>query len=258
MFEKQFQLPNELISIPRRGLRHALPESVDTKVRDFRVGSFLHRDVYRRVRPQWSSDDLVRFDLILNSSVLAQRFPHPDAGRKLMGVVDYNYRNELFGYSLDMSKIIQNAIYTMPSYFDKYYAILLFGSIPRGLVKRPGYFDPSNIDIAVIGNFNSSERDYIFDHIRQDRHDLQDYMLRQNKMWRMPFEQRCNVGVHIQDQGKITGNSFSTALQYISSCAYPLYDNYHVWSEIESDAIAYYNKKFEKKRERKLNNRRLR
>ncbi|MCL5970090.1 MAG: hypothetical protein M1450_01135, partial [Patescibacteria group bacterium] len=72
--------------------------------------------------------------------ILAKRYPKPEQGRKFMESVDYERRKELLEKAVHLSESIVASWKEINP--DKPIAIILFGSVAKGLVKQTQNPDP--------------------------------------------------------------------------------------------------------------------
>ena len=76
-----------------------------------------------------------RLRQITNDGTLRRRYPDPDEGRDFMDEIDFDRRNKLLGMAQEANhKIIEEWKGINP---DKNIAVILFGSVAKGLVKNP-------------------------------------------------------------------------------------------------------------------------
>lgn len=166
-------------------------------------------------------EELQRLKIMASDTILKNRYPTAEEGSKYMDEVDIAWRERLFGIAQQTSAHIVTHAQDMGK---KDFAVVLFGSVAKGLTKSPNHPDPSNIDMAVIGDFTAEERDELFDRIRPYRKEQEGKV--GNK-----------VGVHIQHTEIFGKNRYNEALNYIASGATALYDPEGVWERIELQAL---------------------
>lgn len=196
--------------VHNRGVRVALPPESTSKISK---ASILGQGV--------PEEEVQRLKVITHDPILRKRYPADSDGQEYMQSVCANWRNELLSRAQSISCEIAHQAESMRK---RPTAIILFGSVARALTKYKGHEDPSNIDLAVIGHFNDSERTELFDRIRPVRES-------------MAGEIGNNVGVIVQDVQAVRNNDFDSALIYIGSSATALWDPEGLWAQIEKDAL---------------------
>jgi len=213
------------ISVPRRGLRIAPPAGV----RDFVVEAQSGNQV-----DPLREEQKAELWMVLFSKVFKRRYPNPEEGKKIMNEISQPRRKELLSLADELTEEIVGKWREISP--DKEIAVILFGSVATGLVKAAGHLDPSNIDLAVIGNISDTEKERLFDEIREKRDEVTQ-RIREG----IPFEvpNGANAGVHVQHVDKLKANNFDPALEYIKSCAMPLYDPANIWGEIKTRALGH-------------------
>lgn len=189
-----------------------------------------------------------RLRVIIEDGNLKKRYPTVEDGLDFMKKVDYLKRDEMFGYAVDMSKHIVEKWREINSEIPV--AVILFGSVAKGLVKSAENPDPSNIDLAVIGTISDSERERLYDSIRERRGEIQQNILSSHSEIDSPEDNPGNVGVIIQDTHKVINGNFTAAINYIASCATPLHDDAGIWQAIEDEAL---ERSYEKTKHKKKN-----
>lgn len=228
--------PNYLITLPKRGLRVIAPKHTQRVMALARR----HKEESSRFSAEeketlWPETEKTRLRLIKQCGILAKRYPNPKDGKKFMETVDYQRREELLTKAKDLSTDIVSAWQDINP--DKPIAIILFGSVAKGLVKHGENPDPSNIDIAVIGDITQSERERLMDEIRPHRKSVQGWILE-----RVPFVNSSernpgNAGVMVQNTEKLTKDNYEPTRNYIASGAITLYDPQGIWSDLENQAL---------------------
>ncbi len=216
--------PEYLITLPRRGLRIIPPRETMENMVLARSGN--------HVNP-WSERERARLALIKRDTIMRKRFPDPSHGQDLMREVSYSRREELLSMAQELSdKVVAEWRELHP---DRAIAVILFGSVAKGLVRNRQHQDPSNIDIAVLGNFSNEERTELLDAIRPARQEIRSRVL-ETCPEDVP-EGAGNAGVFVQDIDKVINNKFAGAKEYISANAVALYDPAGIWGAIESAAL---------------------
>ncbi|MFA5932839.1 MAG: hypothetical protein WCV81_01075 [Microgenomates group bacterium] len=173
-------------------------------------------------------EECQRLKILVDDPHMKKRFPTPNSGRQYMYSVDLNWRQYLYAEAQKMTSHIVDEAKRLDL---NNFAVLLFGSVAKGLTRDKYHDDPSNVDLTVIGDFTENTRNELFDYIRP---------------YRAQGGERIhnNIGVHIQNLEKLTRNNYNEALTYIGSLARPLHDPSGIWQKIEHDAIEYSRQKF--------------
>lgn len=215
-----------LITLPRRGLRIIPPGETAANMVRVKEGQSI---------VPWTAREKARLALIKNDTIMRKRFPNPNDGQALMEDVCYQRREELLSLAVDLSNRIVEEWDTMTP--NKNIAIILFGSVARGLVRRSDHYDPSNLDMSVIGDFTEEERTELLDAIRPARKETGQKILETCGEANVIREGSGNAGVYVQHVDKLINNKFATAKEYISSNAMVLHDPVGIWSAIEGAAL---------------------
>ena len=182
-----------------------------------------------------------KMELVSLAGTLKSRFPDPQSGEGFMTQVDPDRGETLKGYATELTEEIVSSWQNIAP--EKPIAVVLFGSVARGLVKSQMHTDPSNIDLSVMGDINEEEREKLFDLIRPQRVSTQEKILKDCPDVQTGELNPGNAGVHIQHVDKLRKNGFhSTLYWYIASSAQALHDPDNVWGQLESDALDYYIK----------------
>ncbi len=192
---------------------------------------------------------------VMNNTILRNRFPGREDGAFFMESVSPEWREFLMKKAYEMSDVIVNANRDQA---NRDIAVLLFGSVARNLVKRRNYHDPSNIDLAVVGKFESEQEvNDLYDSIRPARVRISSEITRGEKCSCCSVEnydpQKCRankvgspaagpydfprVGVSIKTADQAKKSGYINARVWLSGCAKPLYDAQGVWKEIEEEAL---------------------
>jgi predicted nucleotidyltransferase len=220
------QRPELLITLPKRGLRIVPPPETAANMQRVRSGE--------RIEP-WTDREKARLSLIRRDTIMKKRFPDSSHGNALMNEVCYSRREELLEMARDLSdEVVARWRDLHP---DKNIAVVLFGSVARGLVRNRHNQDPSNIDIAVLGNFSDEERTEMLDAIRPARLETRDRILKTCEGIESFPDGSGNAGVFVQDVSKVINNKFAGAKEYIASSAMALYDPSGIWEMIETAAL---------------------
>lgn len=215
-----------LITLPRRGLRVIPPPETQDNMRKARAGQIV----------SWSDEEKKRLKLLTHCSILTKRYPTPQDGQRFMQGVNYEWGKELLGMAHETTDEIVSQWNTINPHTD--IAVLLYGSITKGLVKNPDNPDPSNIDIAVIGNIGFAEREELFDAIRPKREEIRERILSKCPAVHSREPNPGNVGVIIQHTDKLAINNFGQARTYITAGARALYDPSGLWQRLEEEALS--------------------
>ena|SRR3989344_9266915 len=162
-----------------------------------------------------------RLHIITNDSILRKRYPSEEDGKKYMNSVDMKWRQSLYAKAILISEEVAAHARGIGK---EDFAILLFGSVAKGLTRSQHDADPSNIDLAVIGEFTDQDREELLNRIRPIRD-------REEK------EIGNNVGVFVQTPEKLRKTNYSTAIMYIGSSARTLYDPKGIWADLEKEAL---------------------
>lgn len=234
--------PEFLITLPKPGVQVLAPRETQENMALARQGK----------RVVWSDGEKARLRLMKSDGVLAKRYPSRDEGRKFVETeVDYEWREQLLRMAYELSDTIVASWKEI--YPGKDVAVVLFGSVAKGLVKGPGHLDPSNIDVTVIGEFNESERSALFDAIRSKRNELEDGM-KAHYPNMSPDSRGGNAGVHIQDRKKLENDRHSQTKCLIRSGATALHDPKGIWKELEEKALQDVANEMRREDERKMRN----
>jgi predicted nucleotidyltransferase len=217
-----------LITLPKRGLRVIPPAETRQNMTRARTGE----------KVSWSAAEKARLLMLRDCNILAKRYPKREDGKRFMEEVNYEWREELFEMSKELSsEIVLSWNRIAP---EKDIAVVLFGSVAKGLVKEPHSINPSNIDMAVIGRISQTEKEALFDMIRPKRKAIQQRIL--SRCPYIDFDSEDpnpgNAGVIIQDVSKLKKNGYEPTIRYIASGAFAMHDPANIWSEIERQAIA--------------------
>ena len=225
-----------LITLPKRGLRIVAPEHTQRVMELARR----HKEEGTRFTPEekqelWPDTEKARIWLIQQCGTLAKRYPNPEDGERFMESVDYQRRNELMQKAQALSDDIVYSWQTINP--DKPIAVILFGSVAKGLVKHTQNPDPSNIDLAVIGDISQDEREKLMDEIRPNRKSVQEWILERVPFVNSTEENPGNAGVIIQHTDKLTKDRHEPTRNYIASGAIALHDPERIWSNLETEAL---------------------
>jgi predicted nucleotidyltransferase len=248
---RNLESEQSLITIPKRGLRVIAPEYTQKVMELARK----HKEEGTRFTDEekenlWPNTEKARLFLMKQCGTLARRYPKPEEGRKFMENVDYQRREELLEKARHLSTDIVSSWGKISP--DKPIAVILFGSVAKGLVKHTQNPDPSNIDIAVIGDISSEERESLMDEIRPHRKSLQEWILQRVPFINSSDKNPGNAGVIIQNIEKLTKDNLEPAKNYITSGAIALYDPEGIWSNIESQALNNTYERIESKKNKRL------
>lgn len=228
--------PEHLITLPTTGLRIIPPEETRKNIAFAKSGilPFVGNAIY------WSDQEKARLRLLATNPIMRKRFPTKEAGKVFMEAIDYERRETLLSYAHELTGQITKSWQEIND--KKPIAVILFGSVATGLVKGCDSPCPSNIDLAVLGNFSEEERLSLYDGIRERRSDIQERILKDCPEVNSRESNPGNAGVTIQNVAKIIKSNFGGAREYISAGAMVLYDPYFIWSNIEQCALESYMK----------------
>ncbi len=244
------------IYIPARGVRVELPPQVlaQSKMHEHNI----HRCSQTCERPaivplSWESKYWII--AIQNDRTLRRRYPQEEIGQRFMTQVDHDWRETLYDRALDLTGSIQNAAREIGV---QRFAVVLYGSVARNLVKRPGHPDPSNIDIAVVGSISCQEKDEMYRLIRNDREEVTTRIkdeeknaiearteglaldrVTKAKLGRIDREidPIGRAGVIIRSVPAVKESDYDLVLWYMAGCGQPLYDHDGLWAQLEHEAM---------------------
>lgn len=216
-----------LITLPKRGLRIIPPAETQANMLRVRGGEVV----------TWSEEEKIRLKMLINCPILAKRHPDATHGNEYMKSVDLERRNYLFGLANELSEGIVNEWHKINPNRD--IAVLLYGSVAKGLTRRADHPDPSNIDLAVMGNIEPNEKEKLFDEIRCKRAEVQKKILSSCPTINSQEQNPGNAGVIIQDLKVVSKGNYSSIRAYITSCAIPLHDPARIWVAMEMEALKY-------------------
>lgn len=183
-----------------------------------------------------------RLQIMINDPILTKRHPLPKNGEIFMSQVDYSRRDSLLPLAQELSSHIVGLWQTInPS---KEIAVLLYGSIARGLVKKADNPSPSDIDLTVIGDFTEKERVELRNRAQEKREEIKSRILEDcTNVTDDAWADIRYAGTLVQNIEKLTKNNFSDAIQYVASGTQALYDPSGIWAKIENEAIEAYRKR---------------
>lgn len=248
---RNLELEQNLITIPKRGLRVIAPEHTQQVMELARK----HKKEGTRFTDEekatlWPENEKARLYLMKQCGILAKRYPKPEQGRRFMENVDYERRKELLEKAVHLSESIVSSWKEINP--DKPIAIILFGSVAKGLVKQTQNPDPSNIDLAVMGDINPEERERLMENIRPHRKTVQEWILQKVPFINSPERNPGNAGVIVQNSEKVKKDNLEPAKNYITSGAIALYDPEGIWKELETQALNITYERMSRKNKRKL------
>ncbi len=190
-----------------------------------------------QAKPVQDSDirESQRLSQIHNDGVLKNRYPTQQSGEAFMQTVDMNRRQTMLTMAGEAAeKIISEWRDINP---DKEITVVLFGSVAKGLVKNCEQSDPSNIDMAVVGDITDDEKEALYDAIRPYRKEVQDQLLASCGNVEVGDSNPANLGVSIQHISKLTNGHYSGMVNHLKAAAFPLYDPEGMWHELEGNAL---------------------
>ncbi|MDP2637616.1 MAG: nucleotidyltransferase domain-containing protein [Candidatus Levybacteria bacterium] len=233
--------PEQLITLPKRGIRIIPPQETQANMKLANEGQ----------KVTWSWEEKTRLKQLINCSILEKRYPTREDGARFMrDEVDYDRREELLCMAHELTNHIISSWKRINPNTE--IAVILFGSVAKGLVKKADHPDPSNIDLAVIGDISDEERTELYDRIRPKRKDVQRRIIANNPHISPEIKQKAienqyvdrnenfgNAGVFIQTPEKVKKNNYSVGITYIKSNAQTLYDPSGIWQEIEKETLGF-------------------
>ncbi len=217
-----------LLYIPQRRLKILAPNGLETFVSRAKNGY--------GVKPL-NEKEKAKLWLNLYSGILKKRCRSGEYDDSFRENIDFERRRELLNMARELTDCIVNQWKKISP--NKEIAVLIFGSIPRGLVKSTTHPDPSNIDLAVIGVINDDEKNRLFDAIRPKRTATQEIILQgcRNVNSEIDLHRSGNAGVIIQNTDKLLASNYAQTIEYIKANATPLYDPLDIWGRIEDQAL---------------------
>ncbi len=144
-------------------------------------------------------------------------------GNNYMSRVNLEWRETLLKEANLMARVIRNSAVEL-GFADEEFAIILFGSIPRGLSRTRTDEDPSNIDLSLIGNFSDYDREAILNRIKPTRDEIGGKI-------------GNNTGVFVQSGDRLKRENYQPVVQFIGACAEPLHDPGGIWQRLEKEAL---------------------
>jgi len=225
--------PEYLISLPKRGIQIIPPPETASNMA---LASSLVKGGAESPRIQWTEREKTRIWLIKNCKILANRYPSKESGKQFMKTVNYRRREELLTMAGELSDHIAETWNQINP--DKKIAVILYGSVAKGLVKTPGQSPASDIDLTTIGDFTDSERMQLRARIHTKREEVRDRIVASAFVKEGELDIRY-AGALVQNATTLTKNNFSDAINYIKSGALALHDPSGIWAEIEANALDY-------------------
>lgn len=180
--------------------------------------------------PRVSSLEQARRFQIREANVLKKRYRTAKDGQNYMESVDYQWRAILFQKAFELLNVIQENWGKINPEIP--FAVIVYGSLTRGLVKSPNHPDPSSVDLVVIGDTTVANKELLFNAIRYKRDEI-DAFITANCPNKSPESKGGTAAVHIITPETLTNERFSPALNYIQSAARALYDPHGIWKNIE-------------------------
>lgn len=228
--------PNYLITLPKRGVKVIAPEHTQAVMARAKANK-LNGTTFTDEEKQklWPEEEKARLKIMTNCGTLKRRYPQKEDGETFMKDIDYQRRDELLDRACDLTVEVVSSWEKLKP--ETPIAVILFGSVAKGLVKREDHPDPSNIDIAVIGEITKEERNSLLDAIRPKRIEIQNEILAKVPSIDSAERNPGNAGVIVQDMEKLTKENYSQTKNYIASGAVALYDPSGLWQKLEIDAL---------------------
>lgn len=189
------------------------------------------------------TDDLeaTRRRIIYNDGTLKERYPTPEDGQEFMQHVCYKRRADLLTLAEEYTpEFIEN---WAKIFHDKPVAVILFGSVAKGLVKHCNEKDPSNIDISILSdNVSGQEREQYLDLIHPLRDEIHAELMKGLAICSdkidSPEKNPGNAGVHVQDIQRLSHDFYcGMKTMLLGSCAFPLADPSGLWQRFETAAL---------------------
>lgn len=236
MINAEIEPRRDLITLPRRGVKIIAPEHTQNVMALARK----HKEEGTRFTDDekanlWPDAEKARLWLMKRCGVLAKRYPNPSDGEKFMEHVDYQRREELLGIAQNLTAEI---VISWRTISNKDIAVVLFGSVAKGLVKRTDHPDPSNLDLVVMGDISKEEKERLLDIIRPKRREAQRWILQKIPFINSHEDNPGNAGVFVQNLEKVRKDNYADARNYITSGAIALYDPSGIWAQVESEALS--------------------
>lgn len=232
-----------VITLPRYGIQVLAPDETYQNIRTAKSRAVVTPDSIH-----WSPEEKMKLQLMKECGILGNRFPTPDEGKKFMESVDYRRHAELLRYATEFSAHIASQWNHIDP--NNGIAIIVYGSVARGLVKPVNHESPSDIDLAVIGSFNEDQREELFESVKEKREEIAAQLVgdcpnHDAELWNR------YVGLKIQDISKLSNNTFGATLNYIKSGARQLHDPKKIWLNLEQTALRSEIERREEKKSKK-------
>lgn len=174
-----------------------------------------------------------RLRIITNDHILRTRFPNPNDGVQLMTQVDMERREELLGYAYEITpKIVEEWEKINP---NEPIAVVVYGSVAKGLVKPKDHDEPSDLDMSVIGNITEKERRKLLEASIPHRERIQQQMgITPQEGIKYPTLS-C---FKIRDTRILLSDNYSLAKKLIASSTFATHDPSGILQKIESEVLA--------------------
>lgn len=218
----------QFITLPQRGLRILAPCETQENMNRAKLGEIV----------SFSENERKRLNLLTRCRILKKRYPSPESGAEFMREIDHERRRMLFGMAQEMSDAIVLQWHRINPNLD--IAVIIYGSVAKGLVKRADHPDPSNIDLAVTGDIQREQQDMLYDAIRPKRKELQRRILGTCPELNSSENNPGNIGVIIQRIDMLSSENYSQTRSYITAGAKPMYDKSGIWKTLEDLALNAY------------------
>lgn len=228
-----------LITIPQRGLKVIPPTETQANMRIAKEGGIAH----------WSQEERARLYLLTHCRILEKRHPKPVDGKTYMESVDMERREYLLSLANELSRTIADEWHRISP--DSEVAVILYGSVAKGLTRGTNHPDPSNIDLSVVGNISDEEKTQLFNRIRQKRTETQKKILEGYGNVESSEQNPGNAGVIIQNIDKLRKERYGVARTYIAGGAIALYDPAGIWKAVEEEALKYQIEKINQSKTKK-------
>lgn len=213
----------------------------------------------------------IRLRMILDDAILEGRYPARHQGEEFMDEISPQWRDRLLEEAGTVAEEIKRACWSVGK---EEFAVILFGSVAKNLVKNRIHDDPSNIDLAVIGDFTYAEKLELLDIIRPARQQMtakiraaefcrcqgircycqqetvRNYSQDANAIFRDGYgdlSENVSTGslliervcIIVQTPETICSSGYGVVRAYISSAARAVYDPANLWERLENEALAY-------------------
>ncbi len=215
------ELVQQMFWVHERGLQTLLSPNATKKITESTAA--------QQVLPPTES---ARLRIISNDHTLRTRYPDITDGMSLMEIRNMERKDELYEYAQQLVPLIVEEWEKINDIEP--IAVVLYGSVAKGLVKPKDHEDPSDLDLTVIGNITREERRMLLDASIPHREKIQ------QQMGVSPTEDvnypafSCFKVRNIQT---LRSDNYSLAKSLIASSAFPLHDPEGIWQKIEDETL---------------------